>query len=83
MTVIDETNSHREGTHYIGVQKYGGRNDIELKSGTYTVEIRVSNSETFSCLYVSGVIESDETWMSDDLSNDWARVGTYRIAWCV
>lgn len=77
VTVIDEANSHREGAHYTGVQKYGGRNDIELKGGTYTVEIRVSNLETFPCLYVSGVIESDDSWMADDLSNDWTRVGTY------
>lgn len=78
ITVIDEQNSIREGAHYTGVQKYGGKKEIELQSGKYTVEIRVSNSETFPCIYVEGVIESDETWLADDMSNDWAPVGTYK-----
>ncbi len=78
LTVIDEQNSRIEGAHYTGVQKYGGRNKIELRSGKYTIEIRVSNSETFPCIYVDGVIESDETWMADDMSNDWTPVGTYK-----
>lgn len=78
LTVIDEQNSRIEGAHYTGVRKYGGRNKIELRSGKYTIEIRVSNSETFPCIYVDGVIESDETWMADDMSNDWTPVGTYK-----
>lgn len=52
-TVIDEQNSHLQGAHYTGVQKYGGRKEIEL------------------------VVRSDETWLADDMSNDWTPVGTY------
>ena len=66
-----------QGAHYTGVKKYGGRSEIELQSGKYTIEIRVSNSETFPCIYVDGVIRSDETWLADDMSNDWTPVGTY------
>lgn len=77
VTVIDEQNSRMEGVHYTNVQKFGGKKEITLKSGTYTVEIRVSNLKTFPCLYVDGVIESDETWMADDMTGDWAMVGTY------
>ena len=75
-TVIDEESSHLQGAHYTGVKKYGGRSEIELQSGKYTIEIRVSNSETFPCIYVDGVIRSDETWLADDMSNDWTPVGT-------
>lgn len=76
-TVIDEESSHLQGAHYTGVKKYGGRSEIELQRGKYTIEIRVSNSETFPCIYVDGVIRSDETWIADDMSNDWTPVGTY------
>lgn len=77
-TVIDEKNSVREGAFYTNVKKFGGKKEIELPSGEYTVEIRVSNSKTFPCIYVDGIIESDETWLADDMSNDWAPVGTYK-----
>lgn len=56
--------------------KYGGIKDIELESGTVTIKIRVGNIKTFPCLYVDGVIESDETWMADDFSQEWSYVGT-------
>lgn len=75
ITVIDEQNSVREGAHYTGVQKYGGKKEIELQSGKYTIEIRVSNSETFPCVYVEGMIESDETWLADYTRNHSATPG--------
>ena len=56
--------------------KYGGIKEIELEPGTVTIKIRVGNIKTFPCLYVDGVIESDETWMADDFSQEWALVGT-------
>lgn len=56
--------------------KYGGIKEIELEPGTVTIKIRVGNIKTFPCLYVDGVIESDETWMADDFSQEWSLVGT-------
>ncbi len=57
------------------VKKYGGRTEILLEAGTATVQIRVSNLKTFPCLYVDGIIESDESWEADDLSMNFAPVG--------
>ena len=50
------------------IKKYGGQSEIPLEAGTTTVTIRVANMETFPCIYVDGIIESDETWLADDLS---------------
>ena len=36
----------------------------------------MANTETFPCIYVDGVIESDDTWLCDDMSQDWKKVGT-------
>lgn len=58
-------------------KKYGGQPEIMLDPGTVTVSIRVANKETFPCIYVDGIIQSDDTWMADDMSQDWAMVGTY------
>ena len=41
------------------------------------MSIRVANAETFPCIYVDGVIESDESWLADDMSHNWEPVGTY------
>lgn len=57
-------------------KKYGGKTEVALDAGTVTVQIRVSNTKTFPCVYVDGVIESDESWEADDLSADFAPVGT-------
>ena len=57
-------------------KKYGGQREIKLEPGTTTVLIRVANTETFPCIYVDGVIESDDTWLCDDMSQDWKKVGT-------
>ncbi|WP_160559781.1 alpha-L-rhamnosidase-related protein [Parablautia muri] len=57
-------------------EKYGGKTEIALKAGTVTVQIRVSNLKTFPCLFVEGVIESDESWEADDLSMNFEPVGT-------
>ena len=59
------------------MKKYGGQAEIPLEAGTTTVTIRVANLETFPCIYVDGIIESDETWQADDLTQNWAPVGTY------
>ena len=65
------------GDHPWEQKKYGGQQEIMLEPGTVTVSIRVANIKTFPCIYVDGVIESDESWEADDLSQDWAPVGTY------
>ena len=49
------------------------REEIKLEPGTTTVLIRVANTETFPCIYVDGVIESDDTWLCDDMSQDWKK----------
>lgn len=56
--------------------KCGGKSEISLEAGTVTVQIRVSNAKTFPCIYVDGVIESDESWEADDLSVNFAPVGS-------
>ena len=58
-------------------KKYGGQSEIPLEPGTTEVSIRVANAETFPCIYVDGVIESDESWLADDMSHNWEPVGTY------
>ncbi len=58
-------------------QKYGGRREIPVEAGTYALEIRVSNLQTFPSLYVEGVVESDETWLADDLTMELKPVGTW------
>lgn len=45
--------------------------------GEYGVEIRVFNSATFPCLYVDGIIQSDETWLADDHTQRWQPAGSY------
>lgn len=56
--------------------KYCGENEILFAPGEYTVDIRVSNLNEFPCIYVQGIVESDETWLADDLTINWKRVGT-------
>lgn len=58
-------------------KKYGGQKEIRLEPGTVTVSIRVANHKTFPCIYVDGIIESDETWMVDDLSQNRMPAGSY------
>ena len=48
-----------------------------MEAGTYALEIRVSNLQTFPSLYVEGVVESDETWLADDLTMELKPVGTW------
>ncbi len=55
--------------------QYWGKEEIMLGPGTATVAIRVSNRESFPSLYVDGVIESDESWLADDLTEDRQPVG--------
>ncbi len=60
------------------MKKYGGAREITLEPGTTQVSIRVGNTATFPCIYVDGVIESDETWLADDMTCSWMPVGTYK-----
>ena len=66
------------GDKYRGenIRKYGGRSVIDLDPGTVEITIRTSNKESFPCIYVEGLVNSDETWTADDMSQDWAPVGT-------
>lgn len=58
------------------VKKFGGQKDITLNAGTVIIQIRVSNFNTFPCIYVDGAIESDESWEADDLSMSFMPAGT-------
>lgn len=55
--------------------KYGGQPVIPLPKGECEIFIRVANTKTFPCLFVEGIIESDESWMADDFGQEWAAVG--------
>ncbi len=55
--------------------KCGNGPDIELPAGKQRIEIRVVNTISLPAVYVNGVIESDETWNADDITNDWRPVG--------
>lgn len=68
VSIIDAKNEEK---------KYRGAKTVPLKSGTNTVIIRVSNTITFPCVYVEGIISSDESWLADDITEDYAPVGTY------
>ena len=59
--------------------KYGGEKEISLDPGKALVTIRVGNTKTFPALYVDGIIETDETWMTDDMTQDWKIAGTWDI----
>lgn len=61
-----------------GLQKFCGAEEITLTPGTYTLDIRVENIREFPCVYVNGIVESDESWLSDDLTIHWRTVGTDR-----
>lgn len=56
--------------------KYCGEEIIRFNEGEYTIDIRVSNLKEFPCIYVDGIVESDETWLADDLTINWKPVGT-------
>lgn len=60
-----------------GLKKYGGIKEVHLRPGKAEICIRVGNIETFPCVYVEGVIESDGSWLADDLTYNWESVGTY------
>lgn len=57
-------------------REYKGRQHIELAPGEARIEIRVSNIKTFPCVFVDGVVTSDESWMSDDMDYQYQPVGT-------
>ena len=59
--------------------KYGGKTQIPLEPGTALVTIRVGNIKTFPALYVDGVIETDGTWLADDMTQDWQAAGTWDV----
>lgn len=53
-----------------------GQKVITLKAGHAVITVRVSNLQTFPCLYVEGAVETDGTWICDDLTSHWEAVGT-------
>lgn len=54
---------------------FGNQETVEVEPGVVKVEIRVSNITTFPCIYVDGIIESDEAWEAGDLSGSFEPVG--------
>ena len=48
--------------------EYGGQHEIPLGDGPMRLSVTVSNRESFPCLYVEGSVESDESWLADDLA---------------
>lgn len=50
--------------------KYRGQQEIDLPSGNYELSVRVMNTKTFPCIFVEGIIESDKSWMVDDMTEE-------------
>lgn len=65
------------GTGYHDQVKHGGRSVITLSPGTTEISITVSSPDSFPCLFVDGIIATDGTWFADDLTGNFAPVGTY------
>ncbi len=57
-------------------QAFWGRNVIRLEPGKLTITVRVSNRQSFPCLYIEGAVETDGGWLCDDLTSNWKPVGT-------
>lgn len=65
------------GTGYHDRVKHGGKSVILLEPGTTEINITVSSSDSFPCLYVDGAVTTDASWEADDLTGNFAAVGTY------
>lgn len=57
--------------------EYGGQHEVELGAGPMRLTVTVSNRESFPSLYVEGDIETDTSWMADDLAGDPAPTDSY------
>ena len=54
-----------------------GNGEYTLPAGTYDARVTVSTRETFPCFYADGILNTDGTWLADDLACAPAPVGTY------
>lgn len=69
-----------KGDEFIfGERKYWGAQEVDLPAGTYRLQIRVMNTQTFPAICVDGIVKTDETWLADDCTGEWKSVGTSRL----
>ncbi len=53
------------------MEEYIGTSELDLHAGEYSVIITVQAPDSFGALYVSGLMETDDTWEADDVTSDW------------
>lgn len=56
--------------------KWGASPQVTLDPGTYDIQIRVQNADTFPAIYVDGIVESDQSWLASDMAEKPAKVGS-------
>ncbi|MBQ7372078.1 MAG: hypothetical protein IJW67_09415 [Blautia sp.] len=56
-----------------------GAKMVYLEPGKHLLEVRVMNYDTFPALYIYGIVETDETWLADDLTFDFRPVGSWEV----
>lgn len=54
-----------------------GAKDVYLEPGRHLLEIRVMNGRSFPALYIEGAVETDESWLADDMSFDFQPAGSW------
>ena len=57
-------------------EKYAGQEEIWIPAGTWEILIVVENTDTFPCVIVDGVVQSDDSWLCDDMTGSWGYAGT-------
>lgn len=65
------------GKSWSGSMTCGTKEEIYLPPGTAKIQLRVMNPLGLPCALVEGVIETDETWVCDDVTDDFIPVGTW------
>lgn len=75
---------HSTGFHSTKIEYRGGREEryegaqcVQLEPGEAHIRITVSARQSLPSLYVEGLVETDESWMADDLAGLPAPVGTH------
>lgn len=56
-----------------------GAKDVYIEPGRHLLEIRVMNDQSFPALYIEGAVETDESWLADDLTFDFQPVGSWEV----
>lgn len=69
-----------EGEDFIfGERKLWGEKELDLPAGTFRLQVRVMNTETFPAICIDGIVETDELWLADDCTGNWEPVGMSKL----